>query len=471
MAAASISCAAVFMITQSSISKNDSNVESQQYNINSLNFQSNLGQNDVSSSHLSFDSLTNTISVFVVNENTGLREKPDDESPIIANLDKADAVEQLSSNASLSYGWIKVKSAKGEGYIKMNEVTEETIYREENKTLYATEDAVAYASPDKSASAVPLDFNKEIKQTKANSNWTVIEYEDEEYYVPTENVNENINFKETDTSMYSLEENTVLFSDANKTENSDISLNYNEPVHVVGINDDTVQLNIDGDDYYASSEDLSYFRYIEDEELYNQYYNENYYNTDIINRLNTYYDPSIAEDFYINNDKLRDLVNEYLSSAEEKVGENATPGEIVYNAYIELMDNSYYSYNNYCSEVKRKFGLDDNTGSYRAAAILDHDIKRGACENYAAAMTAFLRTIGFDAEIVGGTIGGRGHYWCQVGDLIFDAQVDDSNKSYGLRFGRTNDELVDSGHSSYWLNPKETKETSNKLNMYNSFDS
>jgi transglutaminase-like putative cysteine protease len=268
--------------------------------------------------------------------------------------------------------------------------------------------------------------------------------------------------------MYTLDESTTIYSDADKTEtNSDVELSYNEAVHVLGVNDDTVMLDIDGDEYYASTEDLSYFRYIEEEEAYNQYYNENFYNTNSINTLNTYYNPDIADSFYINNDKLRELVQEYLDKAASQAGEDATPAEIVYYAYIALMDNSYYSYNNYCAEVKKRYGLDDNSGSYRAAAILDSEICRGACENYACAMTAFLRTMGFDAEIVGGKIGSKGHYWCQVGDLIFDAQVDDSNKTYGLRFGRTNSELVSMGYSSYTLS--ETKNNTSILSLYNNF--
>lgn len=467
-AVAATSCAAVFISSNLVFSKNDNIIEPQQINLNTLKYQSQLSSQQVSSTQLTFNELPSNLPVFIVKEDTNLRERPDDESPIICSLKKADIVEQISASDSKSYGWIKIKINGQAGYVKLVEVTEETIYREEQKKLYTTENACAYTSPDTNAEAKPINFNEEVQQTRANGNWTVIEYENQEYYIPTEQVNEDINFKETDTSMFTLDENTTLFSDAYKTEeSSEVSLYYNEPVHVVGINDDTVQLNIDGDEYYASYEDLSYFRYIEEEESYNEYYNVNYYNTDIINRLNTYYDPSISEDFYINNDTLRELVDEYLNNAREEAGENATPGEIVYYAYIALMDNSYYSYNTYCAEVRKKFGLDDNSGSYRAAAILDHDICRGACENYACAMTAFLRTMGFDAEIVGGNIGSKGHYWCQVGDLVFDAQVDDSNKSYGLRFGRTSDEIGDMGSSRYYI--YSTKETSSKLKLYNNF--
>lgn len=179
--------------------------------------------------------------------------------------------------------------------------------------------------------------------------------------------------------------------------------------------------------------------------------NSSYTSIDTINRLNKEYDPSIAAS--VNYDPALDkLTDEAIERAKQEAGPNATPAEIAYCAYNHIAETTTYSKSGgYSDKMSAKYNISD-AGAWRATSVLDEDIAMGACQNYAAATAAIFRKLGFDAKVVGGIGAGDEHFWCQVGNYVFDADVDSNSSSgagIGKRFGLTSSEIKAKGMSGY----------------------
>lgn len=180
----------------------------------------------------------------------------------------------------------------------------------------------------------------------------------------------------------------------------------------------------------------------------------NYTTLDTINRLNDAYDPTVAASVQYNAD-LDKLTDAAIERAKQEAGANATPAEIAYCAYKHLADTAKHVRRtdyNYSPQVNSAYNINEATtaGAWRAASVLDANIGMGACQNYAAATVAVFRKLGFDAKVVGGTGSGTEHFWCQVGNYVFDADVDDERNEIGARFGLTSDEIVAAGRKGYY---------------------
>lgn len=409
---------------------------------------------------------------FIIDNRVNVYDSPNDEGNIIGELNYADYVINLSGSEGKTCGWICIKYNDLKGYIHNSSLTTNFIMIKEEKDVFTDKETYAYSSPSDTVPLFEISFNSKIKQLFYNGQWAICEVNGVQYYIRSDKLSSSKHFVEEEKVMYISNAQSVILTSSEEDPDAVPVLEAEQEIMVNKYNEDFSEIQVNNETYIVNTDSLVPYRTLSEVDLIGTPCNENYDNLAVLNRLNSMYNGSIAKDFYINNDGVRNLVQRYIDEATLQARPGASPAEIAYYGYLALMENATYHYNTYAYMVAGAYdGLCDNSGSYRTASILDPNIGLGACENYAAAMTAMLRSLGFDAEIVGGNGGGSGsygHYWCQVGNLVFDAQIDDSNNTYGLRFGRTSSELIEMGSSGYYV--EETSNNSAIVELYNQFN-
>lgn len=167
------------------------------------------------------------------------------------------------------------------------------------------------------------------------------------------------------------------------------------------------------------------------------------------------------------NTMVASIINTYCT-------DDMTPADKAYTCYKYIMANTKYAKYTYSKALYENIGIGgdgewvDANGkvqwtkrlseSYAVARIysmLSDKIKKGACDNYAAATTACFRALGFDARVVAKN---GIHFWCEVVDPVTgDSYVFDNElQGKGQNIEHTNE---DAKYNEFFCSTKDEAET------------